>query len=188
MPWHTAHVRWARLFDDLGGQVEAAEQADRAAEAAELRRLELSRVALVDRLAGAVGARLMVSVEGVGLLDGVLMQVGRDWVLVQSTGPESLVALSAVTSVTDLPVTSGPAADDLDRSLGLGFVLRRLARDRAQVSVVVRTGETFTGTIDRVGADFVDVAEHAADLPRRVDAVQRVRTVPFGALAVVRPA
>lgn len=179
-------MRWARLFDDLGGQAEAAEQADRAVEAAELRRLELSRVALADRLAGAVGSRLTWGVEGLDLFDGVLAQVGGDWALVQSGGGETLVALAAVTALTDLPVTAGPA-DDLDRSLGLGFVLRRLARDRTQVRITVRTGETFTGTIDRVGADFLDVAEHAPDLPRRADAVRRVRTVPFAALAVVRP-
>ena len=181
-------MRWARLFDDLGGQAEAAERADRAAEAAELRRLELSRVAMTDRLAGAVGSRLTLAVEGVDPLDGVLLQVGGDWALVQGSGPETLVVLSAVTAVTGLPVAAGSVGDALDRSLGLGFVLRRLARDRAPVSVVVRTGQTFTGTIDRVGTDFLDVAEHAADLPRRADAVRRVLTVPFGALAVVRPA
>jgi hypothetical protein len=181
-------MRWARLFDDLGGQLAAAEQADRAAETAELRRLEVSRLGLADRLTGAVGSRVSLSVEGAGRFDGVLTQVGGDWLLVQSAASEMLVALSAVTSLTDLPVASGPAGDELDRSLGLGFVLRRLARDRAGVTVVVRTGDAVTGTIDRVGADFLDLAEHEVDRPRRAEAVQRVRTIPFTALAVVRPA
>jgi uncharacterized protein YdcH (DUF465 family) len=186
--WHTADVRWARLFEDLDGQIEAAEQADRAAAAAELQRLEVSRVSLADRLGGAVGSPVTVAIEGLGPLPCVPTQVGGDWALVQSAGAETLVALSAVTAVTDLPVATGPPHDDIDRALGLGFVLRRLARDRAPVAVVARTGEVFTGTIDRVGADFLDVAEHAADLARRADAVQRVRTVPFVAVAVVRPA
>jgi hypothetical protein len=181
-------MRWARLFDDLGGQIEAAEQADRAAESAELRRLELSRVTLVDRFAGAVGSNVTLALEGVDPLTGVLTQVGRDWALVQNAGTETLVAVSAITAVTDLPVAPGPPTAGVDRSLGLGFVLRRLARDRAPVSVVMRTGTTFTGTIDRVGADFLDMAEHAADRPRRADAVQRVCTLPFAALAMVRPA
>jgi hypothetical protein len=186
--WHTAGVRWARLFDDLSGQLEAAEQADRAAESAELRRLELSRVTLADRFAGAVGSTVTLSVQGVDPLTGVLTQVGRDWVLLQKAGTESLIAFSAIAAVTELPVAPGPPTAGVDRSLGLGFVLRGLARDRAPVSVVMRAGTTFTGTIDRVGADFLDLAEHAADRPRRADAVQRVCTLPFAALAVVRPA
>src|SRR3954453_3896639 len=188
LAWHTADVRWARLFDDLGGQIDAAEQADRGAEAAELRRLEWSRLTATDRLAGAVGSSVTLSIEGFGPLPGVVRQVGGGWVLVQGAGAETLVAVSAVIAVTDLRVGSGPPAKDPTRSPGLGFVLRRLARDRAPVRVVVRTGETFAGTIDRVGADFLDVAEHRAARPRRAAAVQRVRTVPFAALAVVPPA
>ena len=180
-------MRWARLFDDLSGQIEAAEQADRAAETAELRRLELSRVTLVDRLAGAVGSRITVVVAELDPVSGELTQIGGDWALVNGTA-ESLVFLPAVTALTDLPVTTASTGDGLDRSLGVGFVLRRLSRDRAQVHVVVRSGHVYTGTIDRVGADFLDLAEHAADRPRRADAVHRVRTVPFSALAVVRPA
>ena len=182
-------MRWARLFDDLGGQLEAAEQAERAAEAADLRRLEVSRVTLEQRLAGAVGANITLSVEGIGALPGVLTQGGAGWALLQgAAGLETLVALSAVVSAVDLPSAIGPADDEPDRALGLGFVLRRLARDRLTVTVVARTGETCTGTIDRVGADFLDVAEHPADRPRRSGEVRRVRTVPFSSLAVVRPA
>src|SRR3954462_4121366 len=92
LTWQTAGMRWARLFDDLGGQIEAAEQADRAAESAELRRLELSRVTLVDRFAGAVGSNVTLALEGVDPLTGVLTQVGRDWALVQNAGTETLVA------------------------------------------------------------------------------------------------
>jgi hypothetical protein len=40
--------------------------------------------------------------------------------------------------------------------------------------------------VDRVGADYVEVAEHPGDLPRRAEAVQRVRAVVIAAVAVVR--
>jgi hypothetical protein len=43
-----------------------------------------------------------------------------------------------------------------------------------------------TGTLDRVGADYVELAEHPADLPRRAEAVQGVRAIVIAAVAVVR--
>jgi hypothetical protein len=43
-----------------------------------------------------------------------------------------------------------------------------------------------TGTIDRVGADFFELAEHALDAPRRRGEVQNVRLVPTAALVAVR--
>jgi hypothetical protein len=44
------------------------------------------------------------------------------------------------------------------------------------------------GTLDRVGADYVELAEHPADAPRRAEAVQGVRAIVIGAVAVVRTA
>jgi len=43
-----------------------------------------------------------------------------------------------------------------------------------------------TGTIDRVGADFLEMAEHALDVARRAGNVAGVRTVPFTGLALIR--
>src|SRR4051794_1130950 len=162
-----ADVRWGRLFDDLGGQMEAAERADRDAEAADLRRLEESRVALVDRLAAAAGCELTLSVEGIAAMTGTVEVAGADFVLLRTrSGTEMLVPLTGVTSVTGLPVGSAPP-DPLDRRLGLGAALRRLARDRQPVTLSLRDGQSLSGTIDRVGLDALDIAEHAPDEPRR---------------------
>jgi hypothetical protein len=64
--------------------------------------------------------------------------------------------------------------------------LKGLARDRAVVQVVLDDGAVLTGTIDRVGADYLELAEHAADEPRRVEAVRGVRAVVLTAVGVVR--
>lgn len=181
-------MRWSRLFADLDAQLEAAERADRAAESAELRRLELSRVTLAERFGGGLGTVVALAVEGADVLTGELAQVGADWLLLDSGAGETLVALAAITSATGLAAGSAPPADEVDRRLGLGVVLRRLARDRAAVTVVARTGAVFTGTIDRVGADFLDLAEHDADRPRRATDVRQVRAIAFAALGLVRPA
>jgi hypothetical protein len=64
--------------------------------------------------------------------------------------------------------------------------LRAIARDRTPVAVLLRDATTVAGTLDRVGADYIDVAEHAPQEPRRSGAVVRARTIPFAAVAAVR--
>jgi hypothetical protein len=55
-----------------------------------------------------------------------------------------------------------------------------------QVVVGLVDGGAVTGTVDRVGADFVEVAEHGPGEPRRQREVSGVRAVAFAAIAVVR--
>jgi hypothetical protein len=47
-------------------------------------------------------------------------------------------------------------------------------------------GTTADGTIDRIGADFVEIAAHAAGELRRRSEVRDVLVVPLGAVAAVR--
>ena len=54
------------------------------------------------------------------------------------------------------------------------------------MQVVLDEGTSVTGTIDRVGADYVELAEHPVDLHRRSGAVHGVRTVVIDAVVVVR--
>jgi len=64
--------------------------------------------------------------------------------------------------------------------------LRGIARDRSAVRLLLRDGSALAGTVDRVGADFVELAAHpAGELRRRVE-VRDVLVVPTAALAVVR--
>jgi hypothetical protein len=63
------------------------------------------------------------------------------------------------------------------RKLALNSVLRGLARDRALLGIRLRAGDLLTGTLDRVGADHMDVAVHPDDVPRRNRSVSGVRTV-----------
>jgi hypothetical protein len=54
------------------------------------------------------------------------------------------------------------------------------------VSLVLRDGGLVSGTLDRVGVDFVEVAEHPMGEPRRARAVQGARAVRIPAVALVR--
>lgn len=182
-------MRWQALFDDLEAQLDAAEAAELAAEVAERQRIEVGRLRLADRLAPAVGSSLVVAVEGLGALHGVLADAGVDWLLLDEPGGrEALVPSTSLLSVVGLSraVAVTDPGSRLARSLDLRRALRGLVRDRAPVQVVLRDATTVAGTLDRVGADHVDVAEHPAGELRRPGAVRSVRVVPLAAVAVVR--
>ena len=61
-----------------------------------------------------------------------------------------------------------------------------VSRYRAVVDVVDVDAGVVTGTIDSVGLDYLEVAEHSADLPRRAENVLAVRAIPFAGVAIVR--
>lgn len=182
-------MRWRALFDDLEAQLEAAEAAELAGEVSERSRMEVGRLRTVDRLAPACGSPLAVTTAGAGVQRGTLVDVGVDWLLLdEGAGRELLVPLSAVLGVTGLGTRSGSPGGDTEvaRRLDLRWALRGLARGRDGVALLLRDGSTVGGTLDRVGADHVDLAEHAPGEARRAAAVRGVRLVPLSALAGVR--
>jgi hypothetical protein len=187
-------VRWDDLFADLEGQLEQELGAEDLDLAAEEERLRLGRLSLRDRLAALAGEEL-----GVELRDGTRMTlrietIGRDWI--SGTAADGrprvrVVPLEAIGGV--LPpaaqVRASLAAptehpDALSRRLGLAFVLRDLCRRRCAVDLVTAS-RALHGTIDRVGRDHLDLAEHDPGEPRRPGAVRGVRIVPFGQVLAI---
>lgn len=184
-------MRWAALFRDLEAEFTALEAADLDSEVRDRSRAEMARVPLGDRLRAAVEHPLTVRVAGAHTVQGRLLDLGADWLLLaDSAGSETVVPLQAVQSVTGLglataaPGSAGPVA----ARLTLAYALRGLARGRAPVLLVTRDGDAVHGTIDRVGADFVELAEHPPGEPRRAAEVRGVQTVPLAAVALVRSA
>lgn len=198
-------MRWDRLFDDLEAQLEAGVSRELEAEVADRTRRERAQLALVDRLTALVdGPSVELRVAGVGTVRGVVSGAGPQWVLLDlragstpgaprlSSGdlgggtPDRpvLVAATAIRAVVGLGGARTPGV--VAKGFGLGAALRAISRDRAVVDVVDVDGGVVTGTVDAVGQDLVEVAEHPADLPRRAENVRRVVGVPFLALAAVR--
>jgi hypothetical protein len=182
-------MRWQQLFADLEARFEAEQAAaDRADEPSRTRH-EVGALRLADRLRGALGTPVGVLCRGAGQVAGTLEDVGSDWLLLRDDlGRDCLVALSAVRAVSGLGRRTAPAEDagPVRGRLDLRRALRGLARDRAGVQMVLEDGTALHGTIDRVAADYVELAEHAADLHRRAEAVQGVRVVVIDAVVVVR--
>lgn len=180
-------MRWTELFRDLEGQWEAAESAVLADEVADRTRRELARIRLVDRLRAGLGREIAVTVSGAGVLRGVLADCGPEWLLLEEHG-EALVSLRAVLGLSGLgpAAAAGPGSEgEVSARSGLARALRALARDRSEVLCVLVDGSACSGTVQRVGADHVELAEHPpGEHPRRPDAGLRV--LPFGALAVLR--
>lgn len=180
-------MRWTDLFDDLEGQLDAAVAAEQSAEVAERARREAASIGLLDRLRPAVGAPLSLHLQGL-VVHGRLLDCGPDWLLLEEQGGrEVLLPVHAVLGVTGAGAAAASAAPGpVARRLDLRWALRGLARSRTGVALGLRDGTLLTGTLDRVGRDHVDLAEHAPGEPRRAGAVRQVRLVPLHALVLVR--
>lgn len=198
-------MRWDNLFDDLESQLEQELTAEEVDLRAEEERLRLARLGIRDRLRslhshdgdpGTRPLRLLLS-------DGSRVAIhpatfGRDWLageLVEESGrrPQCILPLDAIDGVIlDRPQVSislEPLAEEssgaLSARLGLTFVLRDLCRRRAAVSVRLR-GQRLHGTIDRVGRDHFDLAEHEPNQPRRDSLVNEYRIVRLTDLVLLR--
>lgn len=184
-------MRWEALFADLEAQLEASESAELAAEVADRSRRETGRLGLADRLRAALGHPVVVRTVPGGTEAGRLDAVGPDWLLLGTDGIDGRAALVPLTGVLWVSGLGAYAAEPgtegrVGARLDLRYALRGLARDRAGVTVVLSDGTAVVGTLDRVGADHVDLAEHPPGEPRRAAGVRAVRTIPLSALAVVR--
>jgi hypothetical protein len=211
LTWHVRIVkgdpmRWDRLFADLEARFDEIADAEAAAELADRQRVAIGAVHAIQRLSGSIDQPVRVRLAGGASIGGVLRTVGPDWLLVvQGRGRECIVALRAVTAVEGLTAATAPEMSGLWMRLDLRRALRGLTRDRSPVAVGLTgwsgglagtepasapgpmgsTAEVI-GTIDRVGADFIEIAVHAAWEPRRAGTVRSVALIPLDAVVLVR--
>ncbi len=197
-------VRWERFFDDLEDQLAAEWEAERAALESEAERLRLARVDLRARLVGlARDAEAPLTIE---LADGLCVEVrisavGADWIAAaEHAGGHRLLlapipALRAVQAAHgDLLSSARPVehGDRLAERVTFALAMRDLARRRVGVAIGTASGSDgpsgriLTGTVDRVGADHLDLALHDAGAPRRASEVRSYRMLPLAAIAWVR--
>jgi hypothetical protein len=182
-------VRWDLLFADLEAQASAIEAAERSGEVDERARIELGRLRLVERLGPAVGLEVRVRCPAAVTVAGALRRTGAQWLLIdEAGGRQALVVLAAVMSVTGAGRRSAAAGsmDQVESRLGLRHALRGIARDRSTVRLDLIDGTSLDGTIDRVGADYLELALHGPGEARRRSEVRELAVVALTALAVIR--
>lgn len=181
-------VRWESLFADLEAELDAAAAAELAGEVAERTRGERAAVLLADRLRAAIGADVeLVLLGGTERLRGRLEASGPDWsLLVDAAGVEHLVPHGGLAAASGLGVLAEPSSSAVEARLDFASGLRGIARRRAAVRLRLTDGGAWVGTIDRVGADALDLAVHAPGEARRARAVRQVAVIPLRAIAAVR--
>jgi hypothetical protein len=191
-------VRWENFFDDLEGQLASEWEAERAALDTEAERLRLSRVALRERLSMLVDRERDAVPPSFDLADGTVLAaevtgVGADWVALDGGRSGALVVPFASIASIGMPhadvlrsARPAPARSALADRLSLGFLARDLVRRRIGVTVHLTHGRILAGTIDRAGADHLDIALHEPGTPRRASEVTGHRIVPFAAVAWIR--
>jgi hypothetical protein len=185
----TAKVRWEALFADLEARGVALGQAELDAEVAERTRGEVGALGVLDRARAAVGGQLLLRLAGGLVLRGRLAQAGPGWLLVdEDAGREALVASERLISVRGFGrrAAAPGSAGVVESRIGIRQLLRAVARDRSQVGIHLVDGSVLDATIDRVGADFIDVAAHPPGEPReRAGGPERLLVV-ISAIAAVR--
>jgi hypothetical protein len=191
-------VRWENFFDDLEGQLASEWEAERAALDTEAERLRLSRVALRDRLTMLVDRERGAAPPSFDLAEGTVLAaevtgVGADWVALEGGRSGALVVPFASIAAIGMPhadvlrsARPAPARSALADRMSLGFLVRDLVRRRIAVTVHLAHGRALAGTIDRAGADHLDIALHEPGTPRRASEVTGHRLVPFAAVAWIR--
>lgn len=178
---------WEEAFDDLDVHLAARREDERRAHEAEEDRQRIAQLVLRDRVR-AVGGAVTVETEA-GLVVGEVAGAGVGWVALRSSHELTLVRLDAVLTVTPATLSRSVLPmpeDELSARVTFGFASRALARSRIAVIVQRRDGATLGGTIDRAGADHLELAVHETDQPRRQENVRSVVWVPFAAIATMR--
>lgn len=182
-------MRWDALFADLEAQGAVLEQMELDAEVAERTRGEVGGQELTDRARAAVGGQLQLRLWGGLTVTGRLIQAGPGWLLVDEDGAhEALVASAGLLSVRGFGRRSAApgSAGVVESRIGIRHVLRAVARDRSQVRVHLVDGTVVDATIDRVGADFIDVASHPPGEPRQRTGGAETLLLVISAVAAVR--
>jgi hypothetical protein len=176
-------ARFDAMLAGILAEAEAADTASFDADIAEVERAARGELRLLDRLRAQ--DHVVVEVMGAGVVSGDVAAVGRDVVVLAAQDGDWAVAVWGIGAVID-PATGSREATLPSERLGLAAVARAWARQRCVVRIVRLNATPLDGTIDAVGHDYLDLAEHDPGEARRPEAVRRRAMIPLGSIAAIR--
>lgn len=158
------------------------------ARTAEALRAATSELRLWQQLSRLIGTRIDVQAGAIHV-SGQLAGSYPDYLVVDcDSGWTHLVRLGAGVTVATAPgaAPTGPTSGGvLARRYRLQVAALELERRREPVRVVLSGGALTTGTIDQVGRDYLQLAQHALGEPRRAHAVTARRYLPLSAVTMI---
>ena len=175
-----------RVFEELEAEFEAGLRREAEQETVAAIRAQMGATTLWEQLARRVGTDA-VARAGSRVIRGTLVASYPDFLVLQDLeGGQHLVRADA-TSLALPPGQAGlqPAPGAAAHRFHFALALRELARRREPVRVELLDGNTVTGTVEAVGSDYLELAEHEAGEARRETAVRARRFAAFAAIAFV---
>ena len=182
-------MRWDALFTDLEGQLAESGRLALDAEVNERARAEMVGLELADRLRAVLGCQVTVYLAAGDSFSGTLSHAGGEALVLDEGQHQLLIPYAAAVRYVGLGRRSVAETSSVRRGIGLANALRGLARDRADLSVLIGNAGgvvRLAGVIDRVGRDYVDLAVLTPGEVRRSNHVNQIATIPFTALAAIR--
>jgi len=176
-----------QVFDDLEVAFEAELRREAEQEATAAVRAELGETVLWEQMARRVGTQAAAFAGSRVLRGAVVASYPEFLVLRADDGTEHLIRYGPAISIALPPEPPGlqPAPTPAVRRYQFALALRELARRREPVRLELVDGARIDGTIESVGSDYLEVAEHDPGEARRRAAVRARRFIGFSAVAAV---
>jgi hypothetical protein len=186
-PETSASPAMGRMFDELEAEFEAGLRREAEQEAVAAVRAEVGATVLWEQLARRIGIEV-VALAGDRVFRGIAVASYPEFLVLRPAGgAEHLIRYGPAVSIALPPEPPGlrPTAAATARRHRFAFALRELSRRREPVRVELADGARVDGTIEAVGSDYLEVAEHDSGEPRRRAAVRARRFVGFTAVVAV---
>jgi hypothetical protein len=186
-PEEPASPAMRRVFDELEAEFEAGLRREAEQETVAALRAGIGATVLWEQLARRIGSET-VAFAGTRAFRGIVVASYPEFLVLRaSDGSEHLIRYGPAVSVALPPQPSDlrPTPAGATRRYQFALALRELARRREPVRVELVDQTRVDGTIEAVGSDYLEVAEHDPGEARRRAAVRARRFVGFAAVVAV---
>ena len=176
-----------RVFDELEAEFEAGLRREAEQESMAAVRAELGATVLWEQLARRVGSETVV-LAGPRAFRGTVVASYPEFLVLRATdGAEHLIRHGSAVSVALAPEPPSlrPTPAATTRRYQFALALRELARRREPIRALLADGTSCDGTIEAVGSDYLEIAEHDLGEARRRGAVRARRFIGFAAVVAV---